>query len=96
MALERIGVPWFPQDGFEELRAAMADRDAIPETYAEWLQLARGGFKRLKREHPAIRVDKVLLAKEPFLAFCRERGLMPDTRGRAEYAAAHVARSLAH
>jgi hypothetical protein len=59
MALERIGVPWFPQDGFEDVRAAMADRDAIPETYAEWLQLARDGLRQLKRTNLGIRVEKV-------------------------------------
>jgi hypothetical protein len=96
MALERIGVPWFPREGFEELRNAMSDRDAIPETYAEWYALAREGLKRLKRSHPGVRVEKVLLAKEPFLAFCREQGLDPDTRGRAQYAAIVAARSLAH
>jgi hypothetical protein len=96
MELEKIGVPWFRKNGFEELRAVMADRDAIPETYAEWHALAQDGFKRLKQSHPQARVEKVFLAKEPFLAFCREHTLTPDSRARAQYAAIAAVRSLAH
>jgi hypothetical protein len=96
MALERIGVPWFPRQGFDELRAVMTDGHAIPDTFAEWDRMAQARFKELKKTHAGIRVQKVIMEKDSFLAFCKDRGLQPDTRGRAEYAAMMVARELSN
>jgi hypothetical protein len=87
VTLERIGVPWFPRVGFDELRSIMSDPHAIPDTFAEWERMAQARFKELRQAHAPIRVEKIILEQEPFLAFCRERGLQPDSRGRAQYAA---------
>jgi hypothetical protein len=96
MALERIGVPWFPRQGFDQLRSVMSDQHAIPDTFAEWDRMAQARFKELKKTHAGIRVQKIIMEKEPFLAFCQDRGLQPDSRARAEYAAMVVARELSN
>jgi hypothetical protein len=94
VTLERIGVPWFPRVGFDELRSVMSDAHAIPDTFAEWERMAQTRFKELRRAHAPIRVEKIMLAQELFLAFCREHGLQPDSSARAQFAALVSARRL--
>lgn len=79
----RIGISWYKEETFDELREIFSDGDRLHSTYAGWLKAAETGETELaNRGHQVRRVeiDPIL-----FPAWCVEQGLQPDATARMSY-----------
>ena len=84
-----IGIPWFRPDRYDAARLRMTDADRLPPAYADWLMMAE---QRERREAQAGHTTlRVYVDDDTFLAFCREKGVAPDSPARSRYAANHHA-----
>ena len=65
------------------------DADALPETYDEWLKLARKTAFSMKRRGFTIR--KVVIDPKIFPEWCKARGMKLDGAARSQYCAGRLA-----
>jgi len=78
-----MGMAWYTEAQWPQLRAISADGPRLEETYAEWVSLAERRFEELKKQ--GIRVEKVPVDLKDMFAWCRELGRPVDAQGRAGY-----------
>lgn len=82
----RVGLPWYPPEHYEALRASLADGVKLPAGYETW----RIATEQMEREVRRSGVEVVRVSIEPdvFSAWCERAGLAQDASARARYAAA--------
>ena len=80
-----VGIAWYRPDNYDRIVTLMADGASFPKTHASWRQKAGRMERELKRQ--GSRTVRVEVDPEVFVAWCGERGLAPDSPGRAQYVA---------
>ena len=85
---QRVGVAWYKPGEWEKLRQAVSDPERLELAHREWLQ----GGKKACREFRANGVDyeRVIVAVDELVAWCRERGVPFDAGARSEFAASKL------
>jgi hypothetical protein len=85
MEISAIGIPWFRNaEQFIACIAIFTDRDKLPDTYAEWLQLAEALVERLRRD--GVHVVKAEMNPETFKQWCSANNMHLDASGRMGFA----------
>ena len=83
-----FGIAWFSRDEWRQLKAVAADRDALDDTYEEWLSTAEKTLKDLEANR--IVVEKVNMTVDQLLKWCRRKNRVLDSEARSEYASIKV------
>ncbi len=78
-----VGIAWFKEEDYLFLRDIFQDGHALPATYAEWLQKAKGLFDNLSQR--GFNPVKVYIDPDTFLQWCRENGRSLDAKARTAY-----------
>lgn len=84
-AKQAVALAWYSETDYDDILAIMADREDLPNTYQEWLDKSLAVEKKLFEEgYP---VTRILIQPKHFPSWCRIRGLKPNAKARAEFAA---------
>lgn len=87
-----VGIAWYLEADYAEIRAIMADRERLPATWHQWRMDAEQAAKRLRRQ--GIVTVQAHIDPRHFPNWRRERGLNVDAKARQQFAAS-VAREKA-
>ncbi|BCX53721.1 hypothetical protein CTYAZ2_33010 [Comamonas testosteroni] len=79
-----IGMVWYLEEDFEEIKRLMADSHTLHRTYAEWLQAATFGEEQQRKS--GARVIRAVLRPQEFKLWCQSRGLNIDSKARNAFA----------
>ena len=80
-----LGVAWYKRGDWERLREISSDRDALEDSYEEWLAHAEASLPKLARQ--GIEPVKIHIAIEELLRWCHSRECRVDGEARALFAA---------
>jgi hypothetical protein len=80
-----IAVPWFTAATWAELLAVASDRDALPDTFAEFEVIAGRKFDQIRVQ--GIPLHKVLISVIELSAWCQAQHKPVDGTTRAAFAA---------
>jgi hypothetical protein len=85
MGAGTVALAWIEKADWPQFRTIAADRQALHDTYDNWLRDA----SRIERTALAAgqKVVRVPIRPDKFRAWCTVRGKRPDGRARSEYAA---------
>jgi hypothetical protein len=83
--LRGFGVPWFTAEDWPKLLAVAADRAALPDTFAEFEQIAGQRFNALRAQ--GAEIVKVTISVDELVAWCRAQRCPVDTTAWATFAA---------
>ncbi|MEG3000391.1 MAG: hypothetical protein RR855_07565 [Comamonas sp.] len=79
-----VGLAWFREEEFDEIKRAMADGDTAFTTYADWLEAARRSeHHQLRAGHRLVRAT---IRPKAFKAWCKSRDLALDAASRKLFA----------
>jgi len=79
----KAGVAWYKADQWDRLCEIAADKDALEETYSEWVKVAENGCAELSKAGVAF--EKVVVDVDELEAWCRERGVPVDGANRSHF-----------
>ena len=80
-----IGIAWYLEDDYAEIRSIMDDGDRLPATWHQWRLDAEQAEKRLRRQ--GIITVKAYIDPRQFPGWCRARGLDVNAEARQQFAA---------
>lgn len=89
MQISVVGMVWYHEKDYPEVKKIMEDSRKLPDTYAQWLKQANQGFQQLTAQ--GHRVEKVHLDPSTFPVWCGERRLKIDANARMTFANEAVA-----
>ncbi len=79
-----VGMAWYLEEDFEEVKGVMADGHTLHRTYAEWLKAAsRGEEHQRSAGHFVVRA---IIRPQEFKQWCQSRGLNIDSKARTAFA----------
>ncbi len=81
----RVGVAWYKPSEWEQLRQAVTDPERLELTHREWLQIAKKGCRELQAN--GFDYERVIVAVDELVAWCRDRGVPVDADARSQFAA---------
>ncbi len=84
MKVSKVGIAWYRESEYDELRKLFVDSDRWASTYAEWLPLAEKALKKLQDEGQV--VVKAYIHLNTFPEWCKKRGLPLDSKARMAFA----------
>ncbi len=92
-----LAIPWFTPASWARMREVAADRDNLPEGFAEFERLAGDRLADLvARGHPAERLVMSVENIDDLIALCRARGAPLDARARSVFAALMLSEQARH
>lgn len=79
-----IGMSWYLEEDFEEIKRVMTDSHTLHRTYAEWFKAATTGEEHQRRagQH----VIRAIIRPQAFKQWCEQRGLNIDSKARMAFA----------
>lgn len=80
-----IAVPWFTAETWPELLKVAADRDDLPDTFAEFELIAGRKFDQLRAR--GVSLQRVLISVAELSAWCRAQRQPVNAMTRAVFAA---------
>ncbi len=83
MRVNVIGIGWYRQEHYDQLKEMFKDGDKLPDTYAQWLALAQNVCDKLTAD--GFEVVRAEISPDTFPEWCRTRGMEMDAKARAEY-----------
>ncbi|MBI1620131.1 hypothetical protein [Aquamicrobium zhengzhouense] len=89
---EFLGIPWYRESDYAEIRRVMIDGDSLPPTYFEWFRNAVQLEK--SQQDNGVKVVRVMLNPAGFCDWCASRGTNPAAKARMEYARIEARRRL--
>jgi len=81
----QIGLAWFDREQWKRLTEVVSDRSTLDDTFEDWERGARDAVAQMRAE--GHRVKEVPINVDQLMAWCRLRGVAPDSSSRAEYVA---------
>lgn len=84
-----VGVAWYTEEDWAQLKTIFDDADSLPARYADWLALAELSLEALK--YQGLKACKVYITPDDFTAWCAHRGLRKNALARMQYANAMIA-----
>ena len=89
-AKQAVALPWYSETDYEDILGMMADREDLPNTYQEWLDLRIPLEQELFKDgYPVVRI---MIQPEPFINWYRIQGLNPNAKACAEFAVKQAVR----
>jgi uncharacterized membrane protein len=84
IAIKTVAVAWYARKNYPRVLKFMEDAHLLPSSYDQW----RARAERLVRQTEAsgVRVIKVDVDPEEFVAWAKARGLKADANARVEFA----------
>lgn len=92
MRVSVIGMTWYLEEDFEEIKRLMTDGHTLHRTYSEWLKAATTGEEQQRRT--GITVVRAIIRPTEFKQWCQSQGLNLDSKARMAFAN-HYARQAA-
>lgn len=83
---------WYREDEYQRVCKEMSDGHVLHDTYAEWLEAAEQGVKRL--DQLGRRVIRLEFKLDDFLAWCASLNINPDAKARERWGNEAVRRVL--
>lgn len=80
---KHIGLPWYHEADYNGLQDMFEDGKLLPLSFHHWLENAQGLLEFL--ESQGVTIEKVYITPEDFPAWCGERDLRLNNRGRIEF-----------
>lgn len=84
MHVSVIGMAWYLEEDFEQIKRLMADGHTLHRTYAEWLKAATFGEEQQRRAGGV--VVRAIIRPQEFKDWCQSRGLNIDSKARMAFA----------
>ncbi len=84
MRVSVIGMAWYLEEDFEEIKRLMSDGHTLHRTYAEWLKAATTGEEHQRRA--GCTVVRAIIRPAEFKQWCQSRGLNLDSKARMAFA----------
>jgi hypothetical protein len=94
MNIRAVGIPWYREEDWQEIRRVMIDAAKLHDRYEEWLKAASQLEKRI-RDSGQI-AERVYIDPKEFPAWCGLRNLNVDAEARTFFANEFVARKYRH
>ena len=82
--IRAVGIPWFLESDFAQIKATMEDAQKLHATWVEWHGAAQQTEKTYQSQ--GFLVVRAVLAPDEFAAWCRSSGHRLDAKGRSQYA----------
>ncbi|GJE77498.1 MULTISPECIES: hypothetical protein [Methylorubrum] len=83
-SLHPLGMIWYDEQDYLQLRGLMIDAETLPPTYEVWLRQA------LQAERAALGIGvpvvRATVRSANFLAWCSDHRARPDREGRSQFA----------
>lgn len=86
----RIALPWYEAEDWPILHSMFLERDAVPESYEEWLVRALEAERRYTVD--GYEVVRVTIRPEALLDWCQANHRIIDLKARHDYAQELLAR----
>jgi hypothetical protein len=83
-----VGIGWYAEDDWPELRRVSADRDRLELTWADWKRSAEAMLQTLRARGVVVRAVPIDVAK--LVAWCWRHERLVDGDARAAYVAEQV------
>ena len=80
----RVALPWYRAEDYTALRTGLTDGGKLPDRYETW-QLATEQVEQVV-ERSGVKVVRVTIEPDAFLAWCERIGLVSDGAARSRYA----------
>ena len=80
-----IGIGFYKRDQWGRLLETASDRDALEDTYDEWLSVFKDGVQ--KQKQAGLNPKMVVVDIEELLRFCKENRLENDSETRSHFIA---------
>jgi hypothetical protein len=87
---QNLALAWYSEEDYQDILEMMADRDDLPETYQEWLDLSLAMENELFRQ--GRQVVRIMIQPKQFASWCAIQGLKPNGGARAQFAAKQALR----
>lgn len=84
MRVSVMGMAWYLEEDFEEIKRLMADGHTLHRTYAEWLRAATIGEENQRKA--GAHVVRAVIRPQEFKLWCQSRGLNIDSKARMTFA----------
>ena len=83
-----MGVGWYTEENWTQIRATAADPEKLEATYSEWVAMAMDALVDLRRAggNPV----KHYIDASVFLTWCKLNGTQNDAKSRARFVAEHM------
>lgn len=94
MCIRAMGMAWYREEDWPEIKRIMSDAYKLHATYAEWFKSATAGEQHLKQQ--GIIVERVYIDPREFPAWCRARGLNADAAARMRFGNEFVFQKYQH
>lgn len=78
-----LGMTWYEEQDFQEIKRLMADGHTLHRTYAEWFHAASIGEKQ--QIAAGRHVVRAVIKPAEFKQWCQERGLNLDSNARTAF-----------
>jgi len=82
---ELVGVAWYSPATWGRLKNAVPDPELLEDSHAEWLKMMRSYLAKMGGA--GIRLVRIDIDAEEFLAWCREHDRPADAGARAHFTA---------
>lgn len=79
-----VGVPWYHPEEFHSVVSLFSDAHKLSSTYQDWLKLAEKTVQQIQASGKI--AEKVYLDTVIFPAWCKDRGMDIDAKGRLAFA----------
>ena len=88
-----VGLAWYLEVDFEEIKRTMADGQTAYTTFEDWLQSAR--MSEHHQQRAGHRVIRATIRPQPFLTWCSARNVSPDAAARKLFAQTYAQEAAA-
>ncbi len=83
-----IGLPWFNEKDYVNIRSIIPDPDTLPESFNTWLFEAMSSMDLLHEDN--IKTKKVIIRPQALTSWCQGNKRLPDEWARQLYAFEHA------
>lgn len=79
-----VGMAWYLEEDFKEIKRLMADAHTLHDTHAQWLLAASAGEEQYRRA--GRHVVRAVIRPQEFKHWCQVRNLKIDAQARMAFA----------
>ncbi len=76
---------WFQPEEWLRLKEVVEDPSTLDDTYEEWRKSAEKTIGEYRANHQSVKKISIIISE--LLTWCESKGIKPDSKARAEYAA---------
>lgn len=87
-----IGIGWFNREDYPRILEIMVDAEIMPPTHGLWRDAAEA--QEMRAKDSGLRVIRVRIEPDQFLAWCADAGLPANAQARMAYASEVAAKRM--